>query len=498
MDTVVLALDCGSHAVRTIAFDTHTGRSHLCASEDIPLSFPQPGWVEVDPEVVASSAIRVVRSALDWAGETNREVVAIGIANMRETAFAWSKSRQQPLYRGIMWMSQQSTPIVDRWRREGLDPLIRQRTGLSNDAFFFGSKVAWLLQQVPRVSAAADEADLSVGTVDSWLINRLTGGEVHRTDISNASRTQLLNLASGEWDPELCSALGVPIQSLPEVMPSMASYGVTHAAVCGQEIQITGVMADQQASLFGHGCEKPGTAKATFGTSGVVSLNTGDEMPLRDGLVTSIGWCDGQSPIVYEIEGSAFHSGYTMSWLSERTGHPVRFDIDSEPPDVAADDRVYVLPSFSVMGAPRWPQRRGAAITGLAMDTTTSDLMRAGLEAMAFQAYDLFAAIGPAADDTEEVNVDGGGASNDFLCRLLADLLGRDVVRPDIRELTSVGAAKAALRGLGQHPELYWAQDRSAAERFTPRPTSTYARDGYQRWVELIEAILVEPTAARI
>lgn len=492
-NSVVLALDCGSHAVRCLAFETETGRSHECASEDIPLSFPLPGWVEVDPEVVASSAIRVVRSALDWAAGANREVIAISIANMRETAFAWSRERQQPLYPGVMWMSQQSAPVVDRWRAAGLDPVIREHTGLSNDAFFFGSKVAWLLENVPRVAAAARDGDLAVGTVDAWLVHRLSGGREHRTDVSNASRTQLLDIRSGAWSPMLCTALGVPLDCLPEVTPSMAPFGVTHAAVCGQEIPLVGVIADQQASLLGHGCETRGTAKATFGTSGVVTVNTGHEVPLMDGLVTSIGWGDCTGELIYEIEGSAFHSGYTMSWLSERTGHPVRFDIDLEPPRVSARDRVYVLPSFTVMGAPRWPQGRGAAITGLAMDTTTSDIMRAGIEAMAFQAYDLLAAMGDAGNAVTELNVDGGGASNDFLCHLLADLSGREVVRPDIRELTSVGAAKAALRGLGHQVEPYWAQNRSAAQRFRPSSGSTYARDGYLRWVELMDAVLGEP-----
>lgn len=489
-NSVVLALDCGSHAVRCLAFETETGQSTECASEDIPLSFPRPGWVEVDPEVVASSAIRVVRSALDWAAATNHDVVAISIANMRETAFAWSRSRQQPLHPGVMWMSQQSQPVVERWRAAGLDPFIRERTGLSNDAFFFGSKVAWLLENVPRVARAAEYGDLCVGTVDTWLLHRLTGGREHRTDPSNASRTQLLDIRTGAWSPELCEALGIPIGCLPQVTPSMSSFGVTHPAVCGQEIPLIGVIADQQASLLGHGCETRGTAKATFGTSGVLTVNTGSEVPLIDGLVTSIAWGGGPDGLIYEIEGSAFHSGYTVSWLSERTGHPVRFDIEIDPPSVSPRDRVYVLPSFTVMGAPRWPQGRGAAIIGLAMDTTNSDIMRAGIEAMAFQAYDLLAAMGSAGDAVTEINVDGGGATNDFLCRLLADLSGREVVRPDIRELTSVGAAKAALRGLGRTIDPYWAQNRSAAERFRPSGTSTYARDGYHRWVELVNAVL--------
>ncbi len=489
MGTVALALDCGTHAVRLLAFDATSGDSTLCGSVDIPLSFPQPGWVEVDPEMLASAALRLVRDAVAWAAETGHDVVALGIANMRETAFAWHRDTGLPLHAGVMWMSQQSLPVVQRWHAAGLDPLIRERTGLSNDAFFFGSKVAWLLDEVPDVGTAAGAGALAVGTVDTWLIYCLTGGRVHRTDVSNGSRTQLLGLRTAAWDPQLCRALGIPLSCLPEVTPSMSAYGVTDAALCGQEIPITGVIADQQASLLGHGCEQRGAAKATFGTSGVVSLNTGEEILLRPGMVTSIGWTNGKDPSIYEIEGSAFHSGYTMTWLSERTGHPIGFDVDAPRPPVPPEHRVYVLPSFTVMGAPRWPSGRGAVIAGLAMDTTTRDIMRAGLEAMAFQAYDMFAAIGATTDATPEVNVDGGGVSSDYMCRLFAELLGRDVVRPNSTELTSVGAAKAALRGAGYDVDVHFGQNRSAAERFHPAGDS-YARDGYQRWVELVEKIL--------
>jgi glycerol kinase len=490
MSNIVVALDCGTHAARTLAFDVATGAAVTCATRDIPLSFPRPGWVEVDPEILASASIGVVRSAFDWADRQGHVVVALGIANMRETAFAWRRSSSAPLYPGVMWMSQQSQPIVERWHDAGLDTMIRERTGLTNDPFFFGSKVGWLLENVPEVAAAAKADDLAVGTVDSWLVHRLTGGAEHRTDVSNASRTQVLNLHTATWDAVLADALGIPLGCLPEVTPSMSHFGVTHPAVCGREVPITGVVADQQGSLLGHGCEERGTAKATFGTSGVVALNTGSETPQRPGMVTSVAWTDGNRPAVYEVEGSAFHSGYTMTWLSERTGHPVRLDADIDVAAAPARDRVYVLPSFSQLGAPRWPRGRGAAITGLAMDTTTTDIMRAGVEAMAFQAYDLFAAIGTAAQGTPEVNVDGGGASSDYLCRLFADLLERDVVRPDTRELTSVGAAKAALRGAGHEAEVFFGQDRSASERFRPGTAHGYARQGYLRWTELVEAVL--------
>ena len=490
MSDVVLALDCGSHAVRSLAFDTRTGASTTCATEDIVLSFPQPGWVEVDPEDLASAAIRVLRSALSWAADRGHAVVVIGVANMRETALVWRRSDSLPLHAGIMWMSQQSAPTVERWRGQGLDSLIRERSGLSNDPFFFGSKLAWLLEHEPQVSRAAAAGDLAVGTVDAWLVYRLTNGRVHRTDTSNGSRTQLMSLHDLSWDTRLCEALGVPPGCLPELTPTMAHYGVTDAAVCGHEIPITAVIADQQASLLGHGCEYAGAMKATFGTSGVVAVNTGSDMSLRDGLVTSVAWTTDNGDVRYEMEGSAFHSGYTMGWLSELTGHPVEWDLSRSPTEVAADGRVYVLPSFTAMGAPRWPPGRGAAILGLSMDSTSRDLMRAGIEAMAFQAYDLYAAMGKVADDADEVNIDGGGAANTYLCQLLADLFELDVVRPQLTELTSVGAAKAALRGAGHEVETYFGQDRSAAERFQPRIGHRYAKDGYARWVALLETIL--------
>jgi glycerol kinase len=343
-----------------LAFDVDNGEYTLCGEQDLPLAFPRPGWVEIDPEMLAAAAVRLVRDAVEWAGDVGKDIVALGLANMRETAFAWHRETGEALHDGVMWMSQQSLPVVQRWRDSGLDPVIRQQTGLANDAFFFGSKVAWLLEKSPAVQAAAESGALAVGTVDSWLVHGLTAGAVHRTDVSNASRTQVLNLYSGVWDGQLCDALGIPVGCLPEVMPSMATFGVTDAALCGTDIPITGVIADQQASLLGHGCEERGAAKATFGTSGVVALNNGADVALRPGMVTSIGWSDGRNPLVYEIEGSAFHSGYTMTWLSERTGVRLGPDFQVDRSRAPAQDRVYVLPSFTALGAPRWPARRGA------------------------------------------------------------------------------------------------------------------------------------------
>lgn len=489
---VVIALDAGTHAVRTLAFDVETGVATRCGSADLPLDHPQPGWVQIDPTVLAERSVQVLREALDWAAEQGREVVALGVTNMRETTLAWSRDSGQPLHDGVMWMSNQSEPIAERWREAGLDSLIRERSGLANESFFFGSKLAWLIDQSPDVADAAESGDLAAGMVDSWLIHALTGGREHRTDTSNGSRAQLMNLRSTEWDPELCSALGIPVECLPELRPSMGEFGTTDPDVCGAEIPITGAVADQQSSLLGHGCEAAGQMKMTFGTSGVVCVNTGSEVVLADGMVANVAWTDERGKTAYEVEGSAFHSGYTVGWLSERLGGEADVDLDVavEPSTADPEHRVYLLPSFSQLGAPRWPGGRGAVLTGLAMSTTNDDILRAGFEAMAYQAYDLYLAVKSAAAGAEELNVDGGGAVNDYLCQLVADLFEMDVVRPTQQELTSVGAAKAALHGAGHTADAYFGQDRSAAVRFHPRDGHRYAKEGYERWVELVERCL--------
>jgi glycerol kinase len=487
---MVLAVDCGTTSVRTLAFEVESGRHRVCGSERLPLTFPKPGWVEIDPETIAEATIRTLRAALDWVADSGGTVVSIGLTNMRETAFAWQRSTGLAVYPGIMWLSQQSEPVVAEWRANGLDRLIRERTGLTNHTFFFASKVAWLLGTSARVRKLAEEGDLAVGTVDSWLLYRLTGGVAHATDVSNGSRYQLMNLSSLSWDDELCRALGIPRTCLPALGPSETHFGVTEAGVCGQQISISGMVADQQASLLGHGCEERGDVKATFGTSGVVALNCGASAPLCEGLVTSVGWQEASGRTCYEVEGSAFHSGYTVQWLSQR--FPVASSlVDLKPSPLGPEERVYLLPSFTEMGAPRWTPRRGAVITGLGMDTSNEDIHRAAVEAMAFQAYDLFRAMeGAGANACAEVAVDGGGAANDYLCQHLADLVGRDVVRPEVQELTSVGAAKAALRGAGESVDRYFGQDRSRARRFRPQADISYARSGYEQWVELVESVL--------
>ncbi|MFV0253821.1 MAG: FGGY family carbohydrate kinase [Beutenbergiaceae bacterium] len=488
MSDLVLALDCGTHAVRVVTFDADSGQAAEVATADLELLFPAPGWVEIDPHHLASTTIEVLRTSLQRIAADGHTVIGLGITDMRETAFAWDKHNGQPLAPGVLWMSLQSQPVVDRWRSEGREGLIRERTGLTNDTFFFGSKIAWLLEQVPQVAAAQRDGRLAVGTVDSWLIHVLTGGREHRTDTSNASRTQVLSLDSLDWDAELAAMVGIDRAALPLLTDSAGQYGTTDPAVCGAAIPITGVMADQQASLLGHGGETPGSIKATFGTSGVVCANTGASAPLVDGLVTSVGWTGLDPSPCFEVEGSAFHSGYTVTWLREKFGVGPG-DGPLGPANTPAADRVYLLPSFTRLGAPRWPERRGAVIAGLGMDTEPVDVYRAGVEAMAFQVYDMIAALGQRQESSAQISIDGGGSKNDYLCQVLADLSGLTVVRPAFHELTSAGVAKAALAGLGRPAPSHFGQQDSGADYFTPTE-DRYAREGYDQWTQLIEEIL--------
>ncbi|MFV0426652.1 MAG: FGGY family carbohydrate kinase [Beutenbergiaceae bacterium] len=488
MSDFVLALDCGTHGVRAVAFDAESGHATEITSADLVLDFPAPGWVEIDPNELARTTVHILRTALRKLSAGGHRVITLGITNMRETAFAWDRVTGEALAPGVMWMSLQSESVVQRWQAAGLEPVIRAKTGLTNDTFFFGSKVAWLLERVPAVAAAARAGRLAVGTVDSWLIHILTAGTEHRTDTSNASRTQILALETCDWDSELAQIVGINLDALPHLTDSAGKFGVTNTGVCGAAIAITGVMADQQASLLGHGAEQPGSVKATFGTSGVVCANTGSAAPLIDGLVTSVGWTGLDPSPSYEIEGSAFHSGFTLSWLKDK------FDIGahdnlSAPSNTPASDRVYILPSFTKLGAPRWPERRGAVMTGLGMDTDKEDVYRAGVEAMAFQVYDMVATLKAHISPGQHISVDGGGSKNAYLCQTLADLSGMTVARPRFHELTSAGVAKAALVGLGHSPSQNFGQEGIGVDQFLPTQEN-YARQGYEHWTQLIREIL--------
>jgi glycerol kinase len=425
--------------------------------------------------------------------------IAIAITNMRETAIAWDRKTGKPVHDGIMWMSNQSQNIVDRWEAAGFAPMIRDRTGLSNHTFFFGSKIAWLFDREPSLLAAAERGEIAIGTVESWLLYVLTGGIEHATDLSNASRYQLLNLSTLQWDEELAEALGIPLVALPALKPTSAHFGVTDAEIAGVSVPITGMIGDQQASLLGHGAVNVGDAKATFGTSCVVGVNLGTSPSLAPGLVTSIAWADAPGEAVYEMEGSAFHSGFTMTWLTRILSLPAAEQQRVQRSAQSAERRVTVVPAFTGMGAPTWLSGTGATISGLTMDTEPSDILRAGIESMAFQAFELISAVpvtpGTASTGAESalsLSVDGGAASNDYLCQLLADLSGRTIVRPPSRELTGVGAAIAAATTLGfplgARPSATGehAPSSQASECFVPQSDTNYGREGFAHWKKTV------------
>jgi glycerol kinase len=478
----VLAIDCGTQSVRCLLIDPVTGAHEVGASEKLSLTIKGPQQIEIDPVELVAATVRVLRATI---ARSEHPPLCIGITNMRESAIAWSHDTGLPVHDGIMWMSQQSQNIVARWDKDGLAPLIRQRTGLSNHTFFFGSKVAWLLEEKPELAAMARAGRLAVGTIDSWLLYSLTGGTTHATDVSNASRYQLLNLHSLDWDDDLPEALGIPRAALPEVLPTSSQFGLTDPEHTGYRIPITGMIGDQQASLLGHGCDRPGEAKATFGTSCVVSANLGENPSAAEGLVTSVAWSTSVKAAVYEMEGSAFHCGYTMSWLSRMLSPQATTNIEPERSHLTASRRVYLVPSFTELGAPRWPTGSGATISGLRMDSDPSDIVRAGIESMAFQAFDLVKAIPGLLGNGQPLSVDGGGAGNNYLCQLLSDLTSKAIVRPSGRELTALGAARAALRTFGNHLPAGPAVT-GPPDYFHPSEEQSYAADGFYHWEELI------------
>ncbi|MDP9696242.1 UNVERIFIED_ORG: glycerol kinase [Arthrobacter globiformis] len=477
----VLAIDCGTQSVRCLLIDPETGAHEVVASEKLALKVKGPQQIEIDPLELVASTVRVLRAAT---ARCEEPPLCIGITNMRESAVAWSRETGLPVHDGIMWMSQQSQNIVARWDDEGLAPLIRERTGLTNHTFFFGSKIAWLLNEQPDLAAMAAAGKLAVGTIDSWLLYSLTAGAVHATDVSNASRYQFLNLKSLDWDEDLSTALGIPLAALPEIRGTSAHFGFTDAGLTGVRIPITGMIGDQQASLLGHGCERTGETKATFGTSCVVSANLGAAPSTAEGLVTSVAWSAPGTGAVYEMEGSAFHCGYTMSWLSRVLSIPAESGAPPARSELPADHRVYLLPSFTELGAPGWPKGSGAILSGLGMDSGPPDIIRAGIESMAFEAYDLVQAM-PDLASTAALSVDGGGAGNNYLCQLLADLAQKTIVRPPSRELTALGAARVALRTLGKDLPAGTAAVGNP-DYFYPSGQHLYALDGFRHWKELI------------
>ncbi|MBI2926626.1 MAG: glycerol kinase GlpK [Verrucomicrobia bacterium] len=448
----ILALDQGTTSSRAIVFD-HAGSIRAVAQKEFEQIFPQPGWVEHDPNEIWSTQIGVAAEALAKAGITAGDVAAIGITNQRETTVVWDRKTGQPIHNAIVWQDRRTAAHCDRLKAQGAADLIQRKTGLVVDAYFSGTKLRWLLDNVPGARQRAEAGELAFGTIDSWLIWKLTAGQCHVTDVSNASRSMLLDLHTGEWDDELLGLLDVPRAVLPQVRASSEVYGTTAPAVFSQPIPIAGIAGDQQAALFGQMCTEPGMAKNTYGTGCFMLMHTGTKpIPSRNNLLTTIAWRVGRET-EFALEGSVFIAGAVVQWLRDGLGIiKSSRDVEALAASVPDNGGVYLVPAFAGLGAPHWDPYARGLLAGLTRGTTAAHIARAALEGIAYQVADLLHAM--EADSgirLKEIRVDGGAAANNFLMQFQADLLGVPTLRPRVAETTALGAAYLAGLAVG-----YW------------------------------------------
>jgi glycerol kinase len=484
----VLALDQGTTSSRALVFDRR-GRVRGVAQQEFTQHFPQPGWVEHEPRDLWESTRRTALAALAEANLTARNVAALGLTNQRETTLLWDRRTGRPLHRAIVWQDRRTAPLCARLKRAGHEPEFRRRTGLVLDPYFSGTKLAWLLDHVPGARRRAGRGELAFGTVDTWLLWQLTGGRVHATDVSNASRTLLFNLRTGDWDPALLRLLRIPREVLPEVRDSSGSFGEVTAVPALRGVPIGGVAGDQQAALFGQACFRPGMAKNTYGTGCFLLLHTGDRpVRSRHQLLTTVAWRIG-GKMEYALEGSVFIGGAVVQWLRDGLGLIARSaDVEKLAASVPDNGGVYVVPAFAGLGAPHWDAGARGVVTGLTRGSTAGHLARAALESIAFQSADLLGAMeADCGGRLRELRVDGGATVNDALMQFQADLLRVPVVRPRTTETTALGAAFLAGLAVG-----YW-KDRaeiaalwSARRTFRPQVPTRAMRGLQAAWREAV------------
>jgi glycerol kinase len=485
-----MALDQGTTSSRAILFDER-GAVVAVDQHEFTQHFPQPGWVEHDPAEIWETQLRAACGALAKANATARDVAALGITNQRETTVVWDRATGEPVHRAIVWQSRQTVPICEELRSRGLAEEVRHKTGLVIDAYFSATKVRFILDAVPGAQARAERGELAFGTIDSWLIWKLTRGRVHATEASNASRTMLYDIHARRWDDALLRELRIPRELLPAVHDSSFVFGEADVAWLGGAIPIAGAAGDQQAALFGQGCFVPGRAKNTYGTGCFLLMNTGREAPLsKSGLVTTIAWGLG-GQVEYALEGSIFVAGAAVQWLRDGLGL-VASAAESEAAARSVPDTggIYLVPAFVGLGAPYWDERARGVIVGITRGTTRAHLIRATLEAIAYQSRDVvdcFAADAGVALET--LRVDGGACQNDWLMQFQADVLGVAVRRPPVLEVTALGAAALAGLAVG-----FW-RDRGALEAataagarvFEPRMERDEREALYAGWKRAVE-----------
>jgi len=485
----VLSLDQGTTSSRAILFD-HDGAIVSLAQQEFPQIYPAPGLVEHDPEAIWSSQLAVAREVLQKAGASAQEVAALGMTNQRETTILWEKATGRPVFNAIVWQSRLTAPICEELTARGFDKEIRARTGLVTDAYFSGTKVKWILDNVAGVREKAERGEVLFGTVDTFLIWRLTGGRVHATDPSNASRTLLYNIYEGAWDEVILRELGIPRAMLPEVLPSSGDFGETEAEFFGAPIRIAGVAGDQQAATFGQVCYEVGMAKNTYGTGCFMLMNTGPQgVSSEHGLLTTIAWGIGEHK-VYALEGSIFIAGAAVQWLRDGLGIIKQSsDVEELAASVPSNEGVYLVPAFVGLGAPYWDAEARGTIVGLTRGSTAGHIARATLESMAYQTRDVLEAM--TADSQIEVKtlrVDGGAVANNLLMQFQADILGVPVQRPRVAETTALGAAYLAGLAVNfwqsqEEVSRYWQVDRT----FEPQMSVDQREKLYADWKRAVE-----------
>ena len=488
MGTIIMALDQGTSSSRTLLFN-EKGEILAMASQDFPVIYPQSGWVEQDPHAIWNSQKQTITAVLEKASLKMSNISGIGITNQRETIIAWNRKTGEPIGNAIVWQCRRTADYCEELIAEGLETVIKKKTGLVVDPYFSGTKITWMLKNNREIRQTADSNNLAVGTVDSWLIWNLTRGKEHVTDATNASRTMIYDIIKGQWDKELLDRLEIPFESLPEVKGSSEIIGVTTGDEWGAEVPIAGIAGDQQAALFGQACFEKGMAKNTYGTGCFLLLNAGKEIVFSEaGLLTTIAW-QIKDEVTYALEGSAFIGGALIQWL--RDGLTL-FENASQTESMAMAVKdtggLYIVPAFVGLGAPHWdPYARGLMI-GLTQDTGKNHIVRAALEAIAYQSWDLLKSMEKDTGTPLKIlKVDGGATANNFLCQFQADILNLEVSRPQNIETTAMGAAFLAGLAIGvwedqHHIETLWEEER----RFKPGLEAEKASAMLKGWHEAV------------
>jgi glycerol kinase len=492
MNTFILSLDQGTTSSRAIIFD-HAGQIKGLAQKEFRQIFPQPGWVEHDPEEIWSTQLEVAVEAIHRAGLTAGDIAAIGITNQRETTVVWDRTTGKSICPAIVWQDRRTASMCDAWKAEGLEPVVREKTGLVLDAYFSGTKVRWILDHVEGARAKAEAGELAFGTIDSWLLWNLTGGRVHATDVSNASRTLLFNLHTMDWDDDLLQVFDVPRSMLPDVRSSSEIYGYTQQLLPPASIPIAGIAGDQQSALFGQLCHSPGMVKNTYGTGCFMLMHTGNKPVLsQHNLLTTVAWkINGQ--VSYALEGSVFIAGAVVQWLRDGLRIIERSsEVEALAGSVEDSGGVYLVPAFSGLGAPYWEQHARGTIFGLTRGSSQGHIARAALDSIAYQTRDVLTSMeADAGIPIQELRVDGGATVNDMLMQFQSDILRVEVVRPKIIETTALGAAYLAGLAVGYWKSVediqgYWAAD----QRYKPEMEEDKRTKLVKGWHRAVDAVL--------